>query len=544
MHRIPLFRRRAVALAALKTPLMLPLPLTCTRQYQQATSQSRIERQVEQGAAAAAGAGPGGAAPGAGMPTDAQLQAAIAGVDPARIDKVAIWGLWNEGNLFSMSVPELAAFLQKEGVAPKAPRKSALVRQVEELMQAYSPPQVKPTDDTVASVTAQMATNATEYAAGQTDVFDEADEYGDWGADPAFEDKRGVDFMALAPSRGGQRGQDKMAHLGSHAFQLLHEQASGDIALGQFSAAKLPGCAGLAEAYSPVNIASNDANRLAFRRAFQWSTHSLWNLGLDGEINIGAGKALYKRAVAKRNRSVLPVWTCQEHLNTAHPFAWFAVAHDTNVPVIEKLAADMGMKLGNETPETSFKLTIVRQRDILDVELNADLAPALVNKPWERIYVCHYLRDRLPDLRYLVRARRPMKKKVAEAYLDARMIQLTNDTAQSVLSPELGDVVYCCERKRRRWTSTLDSGVTLSVLETRRTPLIVQKQGDDGERLEYELIANIPQQVEQTDLHALADDLWARGNQMATLLEEGLGELQAHTMSSAAAFEVAPARQA
>uniref|UniRef100_A0A7S1WAX2 RESC1/2 CYTH-like domain-containing protein n=1 Tax=Neobodo designis TaxID=312471 RepID=A0A7S1WAX2_NEODS len=140
-------------------------------------------------------------------------------------------------------------------------------------------------------------------------------------------------------------------------------------------------------------------------------------------------------------------------------------------------------------------------------------------------------------MRHLIRARRAIKKKVTETYLDARYIQLSNETAQSVLSPELGEVTYCCERVKRKWTTQLDSGVNLAIVETRRTPLIVNKEGDDGERLEYELIANIPQQVERVDLHALADDLWGRGIQMASLLEEGMGELQAHTMSSSAAFQ-------
>jgi hypothetical protein len=537
-RRLTILSRTGACMVPLTGSVSVP-----TRGYQQATGQSRVERDVERGQGAAASAGAAGG-PGAGA-AEPNIQAAMAQVDPARIDKVSVWGLWNEGNLFSLSVPELAAFLAKEQVEAKALRKSALVRQVEEIMTSFSPPTTRPTEDTVASITASMATDGVSYTTGQADVFDEADEYGDWGADSGFEDKRGVDFMALAPNKGASqrmRGQTKgrraKEELGSHAFQLLHEEVSADVSLGHFNPSKLPGCAQWTDAYSPISIKPEDGNKLAFRRAFQWSANSLWNLGLDGEINIGAGKALYKRSVAKRNRSVLPLWTCQDHLNAVHPFSWFAVAHESGIPVMEKLVADLGMTPANEAPETSYKLNVVRARDVLDVELNKDLAPILVNKPWERIYMGHYLRARLPDLRYLVRARRPLKKKIAETYLDTRIIQLSNDTAQSVLSPELGDVTYCCERVRRRWTAQLDSGVTMSMIETRRTPLIVERQGDDGERIEYELVASIPQQVEKVDLHALADDLWARGAQMAALLEESMGELQAHTMSSAAAFEV------
>lgn len=53
------------------------------------------------------------------------------------VTKAHVWSLWNEGNLFSLSVQELTSFLAESGktVDPKA-KKSALVREVEELMAA------------------------------------------------------------------------------------------------------------------------------------------------------------------------------------------------------------------------------------------------------------------------------------------------------------------------------------------------------------------------------------------------------------------------
>jgi len=41
-----------------------------------------------------------------------------------------------------------------------------------------------------------------------------------------------------------------------------------------------------------------------------------------------------------------------------HPFQWFAIAHDTNVPVIERLATEMGMVATDDAAETSYKLTV------------------------------------------------------------------------------------------------------------------------------------------------------------------------------------------
>jgi hypothetical protein len=74
--------------------------------------------------------------------------------------------------------------------------------------------------------------------------------------------------------------------------------------------------------------------------------------------------------------------------------------------------------------------------------------------------------------------------------------------------------------------------VRLQLVETRRTPLICTRAGDEGERLEYELVANIPQQVERVDLSALCDDLWTKGMEFATALEDGMVELGANTMDA------------
>jgi len=254
-------------------------------------------------------------------------------------------------------------------------------------------------------------------------------------------------------------------------------------------------------------------------------------MNLDGEINIGAGKALYFRAVAKHNRYVLPTWTCQEHLERAHPYSWFAIAHESNKQPIEELAASMGMEL-TQDETTSYKVMVRRPKDFLDVELNSQLQVTLVQKPWDRILCTHFLRNKMPDLRFLIRARRPIKKRVADAYLDTPILKLTSDSVMSVLSPELGDVGYCAERAIRKWSKTLDSGVRLQLVETRRTPLICTRAGDEGERLEYELVANVPQQVERAALGALCDDLWNKRMEFAAALEEGMQELGANTMDN------------
>lgn len=455
--------------------------------------------------------------------------------DFSHVTKNMVWGLWNEGNLFSLSVPELGAFLRSHcnvEVDPAA-KKSALVRQVEEVMSAEQPSLTVEAEDTVANITAN------EYRTQGGDLFEEADVYGDWGAEPGFEGRKELDFMELSPSKMGL-GYDPLS---PRAFQLLHDHCASDVGLSVVNPSKLPGHKEIREAFVAVPVTAYDTNKVRFRRAFKWCAANLWNMNMQGEINIGAGKALYWRQAAKYNRNILPIWTCQQHLYNAHPYTWFAVAHESNVAAIEALAAKLGMGLTQE-PVTSYKVTIKRSRDQFDCELNAQLQCTQLNKAWDRFLVTHYLRNNMPDLRMLVRARHPIKKRIADAFFETDILRMTRDSVQSVLTPELGDVTYCCERVVRKWSSTLPCGVKLQLVETKRTPLIVTIQGEEGERLEYEYIVQIPQQAENIDLQRLSDELWDYGNEFAKVLEDGMQELAAHTMPSSAAFDPVTPSQA
>ena len=470
-------------------------------------------------------AGAGDAAPSA---SSAAGGAAKGPEDTSHITRQHVWGLWNEGNLFSLSVAELSAFLKHQcsvEVDPKA-KKSALVRQVEEIMSAEQPSLVNE-EETGTSPAGD------EYSTQGSDLYEEADVYGDWGAEPGFDDKKQLDYMELALS---SMSNDAIHVCAPRAFQLLHNETTADVALQQFNPTKLPGCADMKAVYSPRPISSDDANRIRFRKSFHWAVTNLWNMNMDGELNIGAGKALYWRGVAKHNRNVLPLWTCQQHLHLAHPYSWFAVAHETNVAPVIALAEQMGMQPSQEA-ETSYKVCVKRSKDQLDLELNSQLQCTLVNRPWDRFLMTHVLRTKMPDLRYLIRARTPLKKKVADSYFENEILKLTRDSVHSVLSPELGEVQYCAERVIRKWATRLECGVTLSLVETRRTPLIVTRQGEEGERLEYELISSLPMQAERVDIRALSDELWSKGNEFAAVLEEGMTNLQAHTMPSSAAFD-------
>ncbi|KPA84360.1 putative mitochondrial guide RNA associated protein, GAP1 [Leptomonas pyrrhocoris] len=463
-------------------------------------------------------------------------QSSVSQKDFSHITHDLVWGLWNEGNLFSLSAPELIFFLQQQqlnssttggaaggtwSIDPQA-KKSTLVRQVEELLSAEQ------ANLTVPQETANVVMSGYDRV---EETLDEADEYGDWGAEPGFEERRHIDYMEFSPQMMGERYEP----LVPRAYQLLHSNLSADVGLNLINPSKLPGQSKNTLAYLVSKVDVDKANEQHFRRGLEWCMANLWNTNMNGELNIGAGRILFYRSIAKQNRNALPLWALQKHVYAQHPYVWFAIASSTNAEAMEKLANQLGMKLVQDTT-TSYKLSIRRAGEILDAELNAQLQCTKLNRPWDRFLVSHFVRAQMPDLRFLVRARHPIKKRIADAYLEADILRSTRDSVQSVLSPELGDVNYCCERVIRKWAMRTQVGVTLQLVETRRTPLIITRAGDEGERLEYEWIVVLPQKAERVDIAAMSSELWRYGSLLAKELETGMEEFLSHTMTSVAAF--------
>ncbi|CAJ1035590.1 hypothetical protein Q4I30_007175 [Leishmania utingensis] len=451
--------------------------------------------------------------------------------DFSHITHDLVWGLWNEGNLFSLSAAELMYYLQQHQqrsdssmlvIDPQA-KKSTLVRQVEEVLSAEQANITVPQD--VSAAVVMTGSDRVE------ETLDEADEYGDWGAEPGFEERRHIDYMEFNPLRMGERYEA----LVPRAYQLLHSELSADIGMTAVDPSKFPGQSKNKLAYLVSKVNVDKANEQHFRRGLEWCLANLWNTNMSGELNIGAGRIIFYRTIAKQNRNTLPLWTLQRHLYAYHPYVWFAIASASNAEAMEKLAERLGMKLVQDAT-TSYKVNIRRAGDLLDGELNAQLQCTKVNRPWDRFLITHYVRSQMPDLRFLVRARHPIKKRIVDAYLEADILRSTRDSVQSVLSPELGEVGYCCERVIRKWAMRTQTGVTLQLVETRRTPLIITKAGDEGERLEYEWIVVLPQKAERIDIVALSEELWGYGNLLAKELEPGMEEFLSRTMTAAASY--------
>jgi hypothetical protein len=431
-----------------------------------------------------------------------------------------------------------------------------------------------------------------QYTAPLQQIFDDADFYGDWAvvgrntqlapdgtplpqavadaSDYLSKSSTDNDFIAFG-SPGERRtimGQvnTAMQSLSPKAYQFLHEKSVSDFGLCNLNnVSALPGCAhipeGSAVAISPIEAA--EANKIRFRRAFHWAVSNIWANNREAEINIGAGRVLYWDAAAKNSRAICPTWILQQHLMDAHPYMWYAVAHETtSVQAIEQLVEDLGMvpmnqatststnnneqeeksssssskSNNNNFAETSYKVTIRSNKlgGALEAEVNENFETTHVYRPWLRYLMTHYVRDQMPDLRFLVRARSFVSRKDSEAIFRNPILRESGKSVQPILAPEIGDVVYVAHRVIRRWSTKIGRyGTRILLVETRRTPLITTIAGDDAERVEYELIANIPRPEDNIDISELADDLWDNGTQFAERLEESMKDLHSYVMKAA-----------
>lgn len=345
---------------------------------------------------------------------------------------------------------------------------------------------------------------------------------------------------------------------------------------------------------APGDDASTNAlNKVRFRRAFHWAVSSAWSNNREAEINIGAGRVLLWHVAAKNDHTIFPIWTCQQHLHDLHPYAWFAVSHDSAVADIENFAVNSlkmkpenfvaspssssssssrshsgGVSEQQQQGEVSFKVTLRANKGTkmwIEAECNSRFETTHVYRPWFRYLTTHFLRTTMPDLRFLLRARNLMSGKDTEPFMQAQLIKYAPTAAEaaaaaaaaaerpdaahlqhlflpaatpvvSVLSPDLGDVVYACHRVIRRWSTKMGRGSRISLVETRRTPLLVTHADDTVERVEYELIATIPRPEDGVDIGQMAEELWDKGSMLATVLEKSSEKLLSYPVNRAGTF--------
>ncbi|CUE80928.1 transmembrane protein, putative [Bodo saltans] len=401
-----------------------------------------------------------------------------------------VWGLWNEGNLFSLTVAQMDAFLSANRVTPDGSRKKALlVRQLEELLQTKEnsakglpPPQQAPPP---------VPTRG----------------HGSWAPPPrpVSEPETLLDLT--------QSGFYESPHaMAPKAFQLLVNGATPDVVVGRVNTTAFPGFPANSECYTLSTADSTLSLRTRFSKAFQWCLMNLSNLRIDAEFQADFGKLLVHQSMIKKGRQVVSAYSFQQRIQTQTASTgseWVSSVSEASVPAMEALLADeLFTAVGKK--QLSYDAQIRRANDVLFVELNSKAAVTAVNSKWNSVQTSHLLQQDSIDSRLMLRTRQPLRRQEVELFTTVPVLAIENGDVTPVLPAEHGQVVYVSENEVRRWEkrNTL-SGARLTVVETRREPLIVVRDEEEDVRIEYQLMVSVPcTPTEKVDMRLLSLELY------------------------------------
>lgn len=414
-----------------------------------------------------------------------------------------VWGLWNEGNLFSMTVAQLDNFLTKSNCVPDPSKKKAmLVRQVEELLQAK---------DNAAKGVEPLAAAPGSRGGGM--------------------DRRGTpasrEFGAAQPETLLDLTQsgfyDSPTAMAPKAFQLLVTNATADVVVARVNTTAFPGHPANAECYTLNPADATLAVRTRFAKALQWCVLNMSNLRLDGELVVDFGKLLIHANVVKKNRRVVSAYTLQQRMQvqTSPATTWVSAVAESSVPAIEALLAEeLFSQVGK--PQTSYDVHIRRAKDTIEIEMNSKGQVTSVNNQWHAIQTSHIVNADSIDTRVLLRTRQALRRAEVEQYSNCPILKLSAEDINDVLAPEHGQVVYVSENVSRRWEKrqTL-SGARISLMEIKRQPLIVVHDEEEDPRLEYRMMVSVPAvPTEKIDLRLLSLEVF----DIAKLFAEAMGD--------------------
>jgi hypothetical protein len=408
-----------------------------------------------------------------------------------------MWGLWNEGNLFSLTPAELSNFLASQSAAidPKW-KKAALVRQVEELLQA---------NEQKAKQARQQEQQQSQAGGGAT-----GGAYGSWDKDAATKGE-----MLLDLSQAGFYQGDTQA--APRAFQLFVQNSAPDLVVSRINTTSFPGYPSSAECYTLSAAESDQAARARFVKTLKWSAINLRTLQLDGQLHVDFGKLVLKPEVVKKGQRVLSAWTLQQRLQAFAPYHWVTCAAPDTPAAIEKLMSEGGFEL-TQNEKTSFDVTVRRANDSLHVVLNSKGATVSVARQWEKLQTSHFTMQGGPDVRFIFRARKHIAQEETDKYSKVPIVDVLSPEISIQLPAEHGEVLYCSENKTRVWSRPLAGGGTVSLTETKREPLVIASDFEDGERLEYALDVDIPRDA--TDIGDVAVELYSLAKSIAAATQE------------------------
>lgn len=395
-----------------------------------------------------------------------------------------VWTLWNEGNLFSLTPGDLTSFLksQKIEIDPKW-KKAALVRQVEELLQAN-----------------EQKSKATKAPTG------DQSKYGSWDKDASTKSEMLLDLS----QSGFYQGEAQTA---PRAFQLLVDEVSLDLVVARVNTTGFPGFPSNAECYTLTAADAEQAAKARFLKTLKWCALNLKTLSMDGQIHVDLGKLVLLPQVVKRGQRVLSAWTLQQRLSVAAPYHWANAVSPKNVADVEAFVGANGFEAAAKS-KVSYDVTVRKDKKVsVEITLNSKGAVTNVARPWERLQTSHFTRGAGPDVRFVFRARRGVAPEESEKFTKLEIVDVKAAELKVLLPPEHGEVIYCSENESRSWSKPLATGGVVTLTEIKRQPLVIARDEEEGERVEYALECDVPRQ--SGDIGDVANEVYKLASALA-----------------------------
>ncbi|CCW65558.1 unnamed protein product [Phytomonas sp. EM1] len=418
-----------------------------------------------------------------------------------------VWALWNEGNLFSLSVAQMQQFLQSAGIqTAQGANKAALVRRVEEYLHAKE----SSTSSDTPSLPPQLQRGG--------------------GYGPPCENTAVPPETLLDLAQSGF--YEGTANMAPKAFQLLTEGTSTDMVVSRVNTSTFPAFPANTECYTLTPTDPNTALRSRFSKVFQWCLLNMCNLQMDGELSVSLGKLLLDSRAMQRGEAVVSTYTMQQRLQLNKLYTWVTAIPESAITTVETFLKDQGFfPVGEERrketpPPLSYEVIIKRAKDKLHADLDATGRLSALHNEWVDIQTVHHTRPRGPDVRLLLRSRPPISRTVIETYQSFPIIELSNDDVNDVLPPEHGQIIYLSENETRRFERVNDRGIVITVLEIKRQPLIVLRDDEEDPRIEYTISVVIPASAggRTMDVRAVGLEIFELATSLAAAVETPFAE--------------------
>ncbi|KAH9600507.1 hypothetical protein LSM04_003421 [Trypanosoma melophagium] len=426
---------------------------------------------------------------------------------PAKADAVSaekVWALWNEGNLFSLSLAQLQGFLNRAGVRTEpSAKKAAVVRQVEEYLHSKD----------IAVKNGGQATQNQQQQ--QQQQGGGGGGYGRWNQSTVMQPETLLDLAQAGFYEGS-------ANMAPKAFQLLVSNTAADVVVSRVNTTAFPGFPANTECYTLSASEKDVAIRSRYSKVLQWCCLNMSNLQMDGELFVDFGKLLLQPSVMRKNRRIVSSFTLQQRMQVSHPYYWVPALPESCVPAIqEELLKPEGFMPLGKGAQITYSGTIKRAKDQLNLEFDNKGKVLSVNSSWVNVQTAWCTRARGPDVRLLLRSRPALRRQEVEMYASMPIIQLSDDDVADVLPAEHGQLVYLSEDETRLFEKVTEKGVKFTVREVKRQPLIVLRDEEEDPRLEYSLSVAVPANAgKATDVRAVGLAAFELAGKLAGLVTE------------------------